>query len=48
MNRNALYLLIGDLAVVSIVLGYQYYHERNKAQTVEISVGKGGISIEKK
>ena len=48
MNRNALYLVIGALVVVSVVLGYQYYQERNKAQTVEISVGKGGISIEKK
>jgi len=48
MNRNALYLVIGVLAVVSIALGYQYYRERNKAETVEITVGKGGISIEKK
>jgi len=48
MNRNALYLVIGALAVVSIVLGYRYYQERNRSPTVEISVGKGGISIEKK
>jgi hypothetical protein len=48
MNRNALYVVIGVLAVVSVVLGYQYYRERNTAQTVEISIGKGGISIEKK
>lgn len=48
MNRNALYLVIGVLAVVSVVLGYQYYRERNKAETLEISVGKSGISIEKR
>lgn len=48
MNRNILYLVIGALAVVAAVLGYQFYQERQKATGVEISIGERGISIEKK
>ena len=48
MNRNALYLIIGALAVVAVVLGYQFYQERQNTTGVDISVGKSGISIETK
>jgi len=48
MNRNVLYLLIGVLAIVTVVIGYQLYQERQKTTGVEINVGKSGISIEKK
>ena len=48
MNRNVLYLLIGVLAIVIVVIGYQLYQERQKTTGIEISVGKAGISIEKK
>jgi predicted negative regulator of RcsB-dependent stress response len=48
MNRNILYLVIGVLAVVVVVLGYQFYQERQKTTGVEISIGERGISIEKK
>ena len=48
MNRNVLYLVIGALAVVTAVVGYQLYQERQKTTGIEINVGKGGISIEKK
>jgi hypothetical protein len=48
MNRNALYLVIGALAVVSVIFGYQLYQERQKTAGIEINVGKSGISIEKK
>jgi predicted negative regulator of RcsB-dependent stress response len=48
MNRNILYLVIGALAVVAVVLGYQIYQERQKTTGVEISIGERGISIEKK
>jgi predicted negative regulator of RcsB-dependent stress response len=48
MNRNVIYLVIGALAVVSAVLGYQLYQERQKSTGVEISIGDRGISIEKK
>jgi predicted negative regulator of RcsB-dependent stress response len=48
MNRNILYLVIGGLAVVAVVLGYQFYQERQKTTGVEINIGERGISIEKK
>jgi len=46
MNRNVLYIVIGVLAVVVLVLGYQYYQERQKPSGIDIKVGEGGISIE--
>jgi predicted negative regulator of RcsB-dependent stress response len=48
MNRNTLYLVIGALAVVTAVVGYQLYQDRQKTAGIEINVGKTGISIEKK
>lgn len=48
MNRNILYLIIGALAVVVAVVGYQLYQDRQKTTGIQINVGKGGISIEKK
>jgi predicted negative regulator of RcsB-dependent stress response len=48
MNRNVLYLVIGVLAIVTVVIGYQLYQERQKTTGIEIEVGKTGISIEKK
>ncbi|WP_162901675.1 hypothetical protein [Breoghania sp. L-A4] len=48
MNRNVLYLAIGALAVATLVLGYYFYQERQKTSSIEINVGKGGISVETK
>ena len=48
MNRNGLYLVIGALAVVAVIFGYQLYQDRQKTAGVEISVDRTGISIEKK
>jgi RsiW-degrading membrane proteinase PrsW (M82 family) len=48
MTRNVLYLVIGALAVATVVLGYQFYQERQKTSGIEINVGKSGVSIEKK
>jgi hypothetical protein len=48
MNCNVSYLVIGALAVVAVVFGYQLYQERQKTTGVEISVGDRGISIGKK
>ena len=48
MNRNVLYVIIGALAVATMVFGYQFYQERQKTTGIEINVGKNGISIEKK
>jgi hypothetical protein len=47
MNRNNVYLIIGALAVVTLVLSYQLYRER-QTTGIEINLGKSGISIEKK
>ena len=48
INRNTLYLVIGALAVVVAVLGYQLYQERKEPEGVQINVGPGGIKIEKR
>jgi predicted negative regulator of RcsB-dependent stress response len=48
MNRNVLYLIVGALVVVVAVLGYRSYQESQEPRGVEITVGKGGISIETK
>ena len=49
MSRsNILFLAIGALVVVVAVLGYQVYEDRKKPEGVNINLGPGGISIEKK
>ena len=48
MNRNTLYVVIGALAIAILVLAYWLYEERQKTTGIEISVGKTGISIDKK
>ena len=47
-NRNVLYAVIGVFAVAAMVFGYQLYQERQKTTSIEINVGKSGISIEKR
>ena len=47
-NRNILYLAIGALCVVVAVLGYNLYQERKEPKGLQINVGPGGISIDKK
>ena len=49
MSRsNILYLAIGALAVIAAVLGYQLYQDRKKPEGVQINIGPGGLSIDKK
>ena len=49
MSRsNILYLAVGALAVIVAVLGYQLYQDRKKPEGVNINLGPGGISIQKK
>lgn len=48
MNRNALYFLVGALAVTSAALAYYFYQESQNKDGLEINVNRGGISIEKK
>lgn len=47
-RTNMLYLIVGALVVAISVLGYNLYQERKKPDGVQINVGPGGISIEKK
>ena len=47
-RNNILYLVVGALAVAVAVLGYQLYQDRKKPEGVNINLGPGGISIEKK
>ena len=49
MNRsNIVYLIIGALVVVAAALGYQLYQDRKQPEGVQINLGPGGVSIEKK
>jgi predicted negative regulator of RcsB-dependent stress response len=49
MSRsNILFLVIGALVVVVAVLGYQLYEDRKKPEGVNINLGPGGLSIQKK
>jgi hypothetical protein len=47
-RTNVLYLIIGALAIVVALMGYQIYQERKKPEGVHIDVGPNGLSIEKK
>jgi len=47
-RNNVIYLIAGALAVAVGVLAYQLYQERKKPEGVQINVGPGGLSIEKK
>lgn len=46
MNRNALYMVIGGLAVLVVVLGVYVYDKESKPDGVELKIGEGGISIQ--
>ena len=48
MSRNILYVVVGALAVISAVLGYHFYQESREPTGVQITIGKGGISVDKK
>jgi hypothetical protein len=47
-NRNILYAVIGALAVVAAVLGYQLYQDRKEPKGFQINIGDKGITMEKK
>lgn len=49
MNRsNGLYLIIGALIVAVVVLGAYLYHEKQKPEGVQLTIGKDGVSVEQK
>jgi RsiW-degrading membrane proteinase PrsW (M82 family) len=47
-RSNIVYLIVGALLVVVAVLSYQLYQDRKKPEGVQINIGPGGVSIEKK
>jgi hypothetical protein len=48
MTRNALYATIGALAILSAVLGYYFYQDRQEPTGLQITVGEHGLSIDNK
>jgi hypothetical protein len=47
-NTNLVYGLVAVLAVAVAVLGYQLYQAKKEPQGVQLNIGPGGVSIEKK
>jgi hypothetical protein len=47
-RSNTLYLIVGALVVAVSVLGYLLYDAKKEPEGVQIKVGPGGLSIEKK
>jgi hypothetical protein len=47
-RTNVIYLVLGALIVAVAVLSYQLYQERRQPEGVQIKIGPGGVSIEKK
>jgi hypothetical protein len=47
-RNNALFLLVGALAVVAAILAWNLYQAKKQPDGMQINVGPGGISIEKK
>ena len=47
-NTNVLYLAVAGLAIVAVVLGYQLYQAKKEPQGLQINIGPGGVSMEKK
>ena len=44
-RTNALYLVIGALAIAVVVLSYQLYQDRHQALGVHIDFGPNALSI---
>ena len=47
-RNNILFLLVGGLLIAVGVLGYSLYQAKKEPKGVQINVGPGGLSIEKK
>lgn len=48
INRNVLMLVVAVLCVVVGVLGYKVYEDRREPKGVQINLGPGGITVDKK
>jgi hypothetical protein len=47
MSRSALYAIIAVLIISGGILSYELYAQRQKSNSVEIDVGKHGLTIQK-
>lgn len=47
-RSNSLYLIVGALIVAVGVLAFLLYDAKKKPEGVQINLGPGGVSIEKK
>lgn len=45
-RNNGLYLIIGALIVAVVVLGAYVYHEKQKPDGVQLTIGKNGVSVD--
>lgn len=48
MNRNVLILAVAVLCVAVGALGYKVYQDNREPKGVQLNIGSGGISVEKK
>jgi hypothetical protein len=47
-NRNLIFLVVGALIAVLAIVSYRAYESSRKPEGVQINIGPGGISVEKK
>jgi hypothetical protein len=45
-RNNGLYFIIGALIVAVVVLGAYVYHEKQKPDGVQLTIGKNGVSVD--
>jgi len=48
INRNVLVLAVAILCVAVGALGYKLYEQNREPKGVQLNIGSGGISVEKK
>lgn len=48
MNRNFVIIVVAVLCVAVGALGYKVYEDHREPKGVQLSIGQGGISVEKK
>ena len=48
MNRNLLIVAVAVLCVAIGALGYKVYEDQRQPKGVQLNIGPGGVSVEKK
>ncbi len=48
MNRNVVIIVVAVLCVAVGALGYKVYEDQRQPKGVQLNIGSGGISVEKK